>query len=215
MSEIVNAQEYIEKAIVLGGDWLQTQGWTHNPETGVPLGLDVKGTYGLPMRRSKKTEMVILPASSSDANLTEMFLAAHLADSEDVVGLIIRGLLQIATGALSKPNRRYVAAALNLGFGGENDMLHPMAGSELQRTIAEIVTELGEYPHASTGAIRKPAETTLIKLSCENDACKARKGNRRPTIRVSTAWAMAGWTCFSCHKVLKVWLPESEKESDA
>ncbi len=141
----------------------------------------VRVTCGWPSRsgRAKKKPAIgeCWPPKCSEDGFTEIFINPTVSDSLEALAILTHELVHAAVGCEEGHRGKFRPTAMELGLEGK--MTETTAGETLLVRLREIVTELGEYPHAKiTPKDVKTQGTRMLKLLCGNCGYLARTSQK-------------------------------------
>lgn len=148
--------------------WLETMTDHLRPDfvaVGRPIPDRVRVSCGYTSKGMRSKRIGECWASVASADETpEVFIVPGIADSLRVGDILVHELIH-ATGIMGhKGDFRRVAVALGL----EGKMTATVAGERLRARLAEIVAEIGDYPHAIlSGNSAKKQSTRMLKMECD------------------------------------------------
>ena len=117
--------------------------------------------------KNKKTLGQCVPRSWSKANINEIMIMPTVDDSEKAIDILAHELVHAVDDNKSGHGAGFRKICLAVGLNGSSQMRHACAGDELKQTIAEIVKDIGLYPHSELQIHkRKKQSTRMIKVSC-------------------------------------------------
>jgi hypothetical protein len=128
-------------------------------------------------------------ATCSGDETFEIFISPALRDSVEVLATLVHEGVHAAVGVEAKHGSafRKVAKALNL----EGKMTATTAGEVLKVRLKELVTKLGEFPHAELKSSNAPKKqgTRLRKVVCKKCGY---------AVRVTAKWIEVGLPTCPC-----------------
>lgn len=112
------------------------------------------------------------PAERSADGHFEIFISPELDDTARVLDVLIHEIVHVVAGLDAKHGPDFKKIAVACGLTGK--MTATVASDGLKKKLADLVKELGKYPHAkldgSRGSDRRPKQPTyMIKLTCPTD----------------------------------------------
>lgn len=114
---------------------------------------------------------------ASEDNHFEIFIAPAIADSSEVIAILIHELIHATVGLQAGHGKEFKQCALSVGLEGK--MTATIASPQLKETIMSWIAEAGEYPHAPlTQSNIKKQSTRMIKcvcLACDYQVYTSRK----------------------------------------
>ena len=117
--------------------------------------------------KNKKTLGQCVPRSWSKANINEIMIMPTVDDSEQVIDTLAHELVHAVDDNKSGHGAGFRKICLAVGLNGSSQMRYACAGDELKQTIAEIVKDIGLYPHSELQIHkRKKQSTRMLKVSC-------------------------------------------------
>lgn len=118
-------------------------------------------------------------ATCSGDETFEVFISPCLKDSNVVLATLTHELVHCACGVECRHGGAFkkVAKSLNL----EGKMTATTAGETLKERLKEIITKVGDYPHAELKSSNAPKKqgTRLLKALCKECGC---------VIRITRKW---------------------------
>lgn len=113
----------------------------------------------------KKAIGIIYSSEASEDSTHEIFISPTISDSSRVVDILIHELAHAVVGLHNGHNKTFGKCVNAVGLTGK--LTATTASEELKQTIAQWLTVVGEYPHAtlSNSGIKKQG-TRLIKCEC-------------------------------------------------
>lgn len=167
----MNREEWLIKAIEKLGKKIESNGAQM---------VEVRVSVGFPKASGRGSNKVIgqcFNGIASDDGRPQIFISPILDDSARVLDVLlhelIHAVLPLGTGH-GAPFKR-----LAVGCGLTGQMTATVASDALNLELAEIIAEIGEYPHAKldiSGA--KKQGTRLIKCECEECGYIARTSQK-------------------------------------
>jgi hypothetical protein len=104
---------------------------------------------------------------NSADNHFEIFISPKVADSVEVIDILIHELVHATVGIKAGHKAPFKACALAVGLEGK--MTSASAGDVLKATIQAWVDEAGQYPHAPlTQSGIKKQSTRMLKCACQS-----------------------------------------------
>jgi len=117
--------------------------------------------------KNKTTLGQCFPRSWSKADINEIMIMPTVDDSEQAIDILAHELVHAVDDNKSGHGAGFRKICLAVGLNGSSQMRHACAGDELKQTIAEIVKDIGLYPHSELQIHkRKKQSTRMIKVSC-------------------------------------------------
>jgi len=117
--------------------------------------------------KNKKTLGQCVPRSWSKANINEIMIMPTVDDSEQVIDTLAHELVHAVDDNKSGHGAGFRKICMAVGLNGNSKMIYACAGDELKQTIAEIVKDIGLYPHSELQIHkRKRQSTRMLKVSC-------------------------------------------------
>lgn len=117
--------------------------------------------------KNKKTLGQCVPRSWSKANINEIMIMPTVDDSEQVIDTLAHELVHAVDDNKSGHGAGFRKICLAVGLNGSSQMRYACAGDELKQTIAEIVKDIGLYPHSELQIHKRKRQTTrMLKVSC-------------------------------------------------
>jgi len=114
---------------------------------------------------------------ASEDNTFEIFIAPSMADSNEVIAILIHELIHATVGLQAGHGKEFKQCALSVGLQGK--MTSSTASPDLTDQINIWISEAGEYPHAPlTQSNQKKQSTRMIKcvcLACDYQVYTSRK----------------------------------------
>lgn len=113
-------------------------------------------------------------AASADGS-SAIFVSPIIADAATAAAVLVHEMVHAAVGVSHGHRGPFRRMALAVGLTGK--MTATTATPELADKLAEIVDEIGPYPHAALNADlsgRKKQSTRMLKITCEACGCVAR-----------------------------------------
>ena len=102
---------------------------------------------------------------ASEDNTFEIFIAPKIADSNEVIAILIHELIHATVGLQAGHGKEFKQCALSVGLEGK--MTSTTASPDLVDQINIWIAESGEYPHAPlTQSNIKKQSTRMIKCVC-------------------------------------------------
>ncbi len=129
----------------------------------------VKVSVGFPGGGSAKTRIgEHWSPEASDDKQGSIFISPVLSDSIEVLGVLVHEMVHAAVGNKAGHGKLFKRCALKVGLEGK--MRSTTIGDGLKVRLAEIVTELGAYPHSKLNLNmgKKKQTTRLIKQICRS-----------------------------------------------
>jgi hypothetical protein len=160
-------------------------------EVGAPLPAEPRLSCGWPSRGATAARNRVIGecwgAKHSADRHPEVFISPALADGVEVAAVVVHELIHAAGQMGHGAGFRRVAVALGL----TGPMTATAAGETLRAELAEIVSELGPYPHGalSWGERERKQTTRLLKVMC---------GYCGYTVRVTARWLGVGFPVCPC-----------------
>ena len=171
--------------------FLAPAGFETNSETGQPLSDKVRVSVGWPTTRALnkygRTIGQCFHPRWSKAGYTEIFVSPYLDDVIQVGSTLVHELLHAALPFTYGHDHRFEAACLSIGLTGPATAT--VAGQQLAADLAQIVAEIGPYPHSAIDISMIPKATTrLLKCACVNENCPTQQ-NGGLVVRITWKWA--------------------------
>jgi hypothetical protein len=114
---------------------------------------------------------------ASEDNTFEIFIAPKIADSNEVIAILIHELIHATVGLQAGHGKEFKQCALSVGLQGK--MTSTTASPDLEDQINIWIAESGNYPHAPlTQSNIKKQSTRQIKcvcLACDYQVYTSRK----------------------------------------
>lgn len=149
--------------------------------------------------RSKELGCCHPRASSEDAH-NEIFITAHIDDSQVILATLTHELIHAADDCQSG-HRNFFAKAARLA-GLEGKLTSTMAGAQLSDVLENIVGILGPIPHAKLHLKPKSKGRNNNKLICKACGFQANLSRKWADQAAQAPWAL---TCPCCDSLtLKV-----------
>lgn len=133
-------------------------------------------------------------AASSDGS-NAIFVSPTIADAATAAHVLVHEMIHAAVGVKHGHRGPFRRMALAVGLTGK--MTATTATPELADKLAEIVDEIGPYPHAQLNADlsgRKKQSTRMLKLTCP--ACGY-------TVRTTAKWIERGLPVCPCGETMQ------------
>jgi hypothetical protein len=127
---------------------------------------------------------------TADDKVAQVFVSPILVDPVDVLGVLVHELIHAWDRGQSGHAGAFRACAKRVGLTGK--MTATTVGDELREQLAEMVGELGGYPHARLNLIaaaEKKQGTRMLKVECP--ACGY-------TLRTTAKWLEVGVPTCPC-----------------
>lgn len=170
-------------------DWL-TEAVAHLRDRftahGITLPARIRVACGFPSTYTRSGTLAECWADTDSADGThEVLISPTLADPAHVLAQLVGALAHAAPGAMSHTSNAYIEAAANLGLCPAGDNWRMVAGAEdFASTYAQVLADLGAYPHAPILTGQKKTQTTrMLKAVCPTCGY---------TVRLSQKWADKG-----------------------
>jgi hypothetical protein len=129
----------------------------------------------------------------TDRKFFQIFIHPTLTDTTEIGGTVIHEVIHALLPGGTGHKKPFAQAAKKMGLVGKATQAGAEKDTELAARIAEIVEQLGEYPHEGLTAYGKKQTTRLLKAMC---------GSCGYTVRVTSKWIdEAGYPiCPSCNE---------------
>jgi len=102
---------------------------------------------------------------ASEDNTFEIFIAPKIADSNEVIAILIHELIHATVGLQAGHGKEFKQCALSVGLQGK--MTSTTASPDLEDQINIWIAESGNYPHAPlTQSNIKKQSTRQLKCAC-------------------------------------------------
>ena len=164
MNKLFNGtrEEYLQKAKDELNDRVFKQAGYEIPEVKISCSWAL-GTAD----KNKKTLGQCVPKSWSKANINEIMIMPTVDDSEKVIDILAHELVHAVDDNKSGHGAGFRKICLAVGLNGSSQMRYACAGDELKQTIADIVRDIGLYPHSELQIHKRKRQTTrMLKVSC-------------------------------------------------
>jgi hypothetical protein len=151
---------------------------------------DVRITCGWPSKGATSKLRRIgecWPRSRSAANVNEIFISPTIADTGEALAILVHELVHAIDDCQHGHGKQFRAIAIAAGLEGK--MTATTASPELAETLADIQTDIGDYPHAALTPPGPKQKSRQLKLSC--DDCGA-------VWRMAKAWQDKATGCPCC-----------------
>jgi hypothetical protein len=155
--------------------------------------------------------------ASECGGINNVLVSPIVDDPIQVLGTVAHELIHADDNCESGHNGHFKKVAMALGLTGK--MTATEIGEDLRPVLADMVTELGTYPHTklNLGTNQKKQGTRMLKADCRDNACACHddKGNGY-TVRLTAKWVEVGMpTCPAGTKLtLEGEEPETEEEEN-
>lgn len=129
-------------------------------------------------------------ASASADGSNAIFVSPTIADAATAAHVLVHEMIHAAVGVKCGHRGAFRTMALRVGLTGKMTATTP--NPELADKLAEIVDEIGPYPHAVLNpdlSGRKKQGTRMLKVAC--DACGY-------TVRTTAKWLAIGTPVCPC-----------------
>ena len=113
-------------------------------------------------------------ATCSGDETFELFISPALKDSIEVLATLVHEACHAAVGVEAKHGSAFKKVAKAMGLEGK--MTATTSGEVLKVRLKELVTKLGEFPHAELKSSNSPKKQTtrLLKVKCIECECVVR-----------------------------------------
>ena len=117
--------------------------------------------------KNKKTLGQCVPRSWSKADINEIMIVPTVDDSEQVIDTLAHELVHAVDDNKSGHGAGFRKICMAVVLNVNSQMRYACAGAELKQTIAEIVEDIGLYPHNELNISQRKKQTTrMLKVSC-------------------------------------------------
>lgn len=130
--------------------------------------------------------------ASQCGGINNLLISPVLDDAVEVLGVIAHELVHADDNGESGHNGHFRKVATALGLTGK--MTATVVGEDLKPVLADILTELGPYPHVklNLGSVKKQT-TRMLKVECLDDMCDCHDENGNGyTVRTTQKWIEIG-----------------------
>ena len=132
---------------------------------------EVRVSVGFPKTGGKGNSVIgqCWAGEASEDKRPQIFIHPTLTESTRVLDVLLHELVHATLGAGFGHGKEFKHLATALGLTGK--MTATTASEDLKIALSEIVTEIGEYPHAKLDAnsgTTKKQSTRMIKCTCED-----------------------------------------------
>lgn len=103
---------------------------------------------GFPRGHAKAIGQCWDPKVTKDGTI-HIFICPTQGDGMRVLDIMLHELIHAAVGLKEGHRGKFKKLALEFGLEGKMTATHVVPGSELHRKLAAILTQLGDYPHAT------------------------------------------------------------------
>jgi hypothetical protein len=104
------------------------------------------------------------PLASADGT-AEMIISMSQDDPLEVLAILAHEMVHAIEGIAAGHGAPFKRTALAIGLTGK--MTATIAGDAFKQSVAPIITDLGDYPHAAVDLTkRKKQKTRMVKMSC-------------------------------------------------
>lgn len=157
---VANRESYLESAVTRFSDWFRLRNGQDLPPVRVSCGFP--GGRG-----SKRILGSCWDANAADDRRANIFISPLIDDTNKVLETLVHELVHACVGHDEGHGPGFAALARRVGLVGR--MTATYAGTELVNYIAEVVAQLGRYPHAKLNLAENPVKkqtTRMIKCEC-------------------------------------------------
>jgi hypothetical protein len=166
--QLVNPKHYDIKTLTRE-EWLQA-GINGLAEMFAEIGETIPDVYvsvGYPKGARGKGKAIgqCHPAILSGDEKAHVFIHPCLTDSAQVLAVLAHEMIHALDNCESGHKGRFAKVAK--AFGLEGKMTETTAGADLLERLNDLVSQLGEYPHATLKESGKKQSTRMIKCECE------------------------------------------------
>lgn len=178
-------------------EWLHALAERVAPSLGIPCPA-VRLSVGFPGGRGGKTGKRIGECWSPDAaadGRAAIFISPTIADAATAAHVLVHEMIHAAVGVKSGHRGPFRRMALAVGLTGK--MTATQATPELADKLAEIVDEIGPYPHAALNPAlsgKKKQSTRMLRVTCP--ACEY-------TVRTTAKWLAVGVPTCPCGETMR------------
>lgn len=201
------------ESLITRESWLLTLAQRAEKELFNSVGYPIKSAYrvscGLPSKGafSKKLRTVgeAWHSKCSEDSTCEIFISPTIADSQSVAATLIHELVHVCVGNEAGHGKLFKQCALKIGLEGK--MTATVSGEALELWVAEIIAEIGVFPHAVLDkSTRKKQTTRMLKVSCLNASCGHVADTGKPyVVRMSkSTYEIAEPICGCCQMDMQV-----------
>lgn len=132
-------------------------------------------------------------SACSKGEVHNLLISPTIDDGVKVLGVLAHELIHADDNGESGHNGHFRKVATALGLTGK--MTATEVGAELVPVLADILTELGTYPHVklNLNANVKKQTTRMLKVECLDDECECHDDNGNGyTVRTTQKWIEIG-----------------------
>jgi hypothetical protein len=106
------------------------------------------------------------PSASADGT-AEMIISMSQDDPIEVLAILAHEMIHAIEGIQAGHGAPFKRTALAIGLTGK--MTATIAGDAFKQSVAPIITDLGDYPHAAVDLTKRKKQTTrMVKMSCSD-----------------------------------------------
>lgn len=130
------------------------------------------------------------PSAAND-HVAQIFISPTIEQGTRALDILAHELVHVTVGNKHGHKKPFKDCATAIGLTGK--MTATVAGDELLAKLTEIVSKLGDYPHAGLNlSSRKKQTTRMVKVACKDPECEC--GGY--TVRTTRKWIETG--CPRC-----------------
>ena len=106
------------------------------------------------------------PSASADGT-AEMIISMSQDDPIEVLAILAHEMVHAIEGIQAGHGAPFKRTAIAIGLTGK--MTATIAGDAFKQSVAPIITDLGDYPHAAVDLTKRKKQTTrMVKMSCSD-----------------------------------------------
>ncbi len=171
---------------------------------------NVRSTCGWPSQGAKAKKKRRLgecwDAESSGDQHFEIFISPLMEDGGEVAGTLVHELCHAALGIEAGHKAPFKKLATALGLEGK--MTATTVGEELQMLLAQLIEEIGPYPHAKLVYSSSPKKQTtrMVLVRCPKLECGYQ-------VRTTKKWIEIGVPTCPCGEKMIAELPEENTDA--
>ena len=163
---------------------------------GTKIPNNIRYSCGFPSSRPNLAIGQCWDAGLSQGGNFEIFVSPYKSDSINVASILVHELIHAAVGTDKGHRKEFRRLAHAVGLEGR--MTSTVPGTNLTKLLAEIMNEVGPYPHASLKKDETMKGSRLIKVMCPK--CKY-------TVRVTKKWLSMGYPKCPDGELMKKEMP--------
>ena len=188
-------EAWLEQAVIYLRDYMATHG--------ILLSTSPRVSCGFPSRGGeRRTVGQCFSAKVCEDGRSQVFVSPRIAESVDVLGILLHELIHAAVGVEHKHGKKFSQAARKVG------LIRPWkattVGTTLRPVLERFVVLLGPYPHAAIKLKAIQLEASDVAESRPGSRLRLYECNCQPPVKVRVASDRLQARCLRCNNLFRL-----------